>query len=104
MAAPRTPQDHQPKAPVDGAHVIELDGHEWRIEEESLDDFELLDDLAEIEAGNAVRAPRVLRRLLGEDQYKAMLDTLRDPETGKVTTTAAGKFLTDLFGALPQGN
>lgn len=100
MAAPKTPQDRKPKA---GAPLTAtVAGKEWVVDRDALDDFEMLDDLGEIEAGNAARLPRVLRRLLG-DQYKAALDTLRGDD-GKVRVEAGAQFARDLFEALPQGN
>lgn len=100
MAAPKTPQDRKPKA---SAHLVaSVAGRDWTIDKDALDDFELLDDLGEIEAGNAARMPRVLRRLLG-DQYRAALDTLRDDD-GKVRVEVGATFVRELFEALPQGN
>lgn len=99
--APKPPQDRLPKA---GAPLTAtVAGQEWTVDRDALDDFELLDDLGEIEDGNAARMPRVLRRLLG-DQYKAALDTIRDPQTGKVGVEAGAQFVRELFEALPQGN
>lgn len=99
--APKSPQDRRPKA---GAPLVaHVAGRDWTIDKDALDDFELLDDLGEIEAGNAARMPRVLRRLLG-DQYKAALDAIRDEGTGKVGVEAGAQFVRDLFEALPQGN
>src|SRR5690606_42083996 len=54
------------KAQADGATIVaEVGGREWTISQDALDDFELLDDLAELENGNAVRLPSALTRLLG---------------------------------------
>jgi len=101
MAAPKAPQDRKPKA-TDGftAHVA---GRDWKIDREALDDFELLDDLGEVEAGNPARLPSVLRRLLGE-QYKPALEAIRDPKTGRVGVEAGSNFVNALFEALQQGN
>lgn len=78
-------------------------GREWTVPAEALDDFELLDDLDEIETGNAARLPRSLKRLLGE-QYKDALDALRDQDSGKVGVEAGAEFFRELFESLPQGN
>jgi len=101
MAAPKTPQDRKAKA-TNGftAHVA---GQDWRIDPEALDDFELLDDLGEVEAGNAARLPRVLRRLLG-DQYPAALEALRDETTGRVPLDPATAFVNAVFEGIKQGN
>jgi len=101
MAAPKVPQDRRPKA--SDALVAKVAGQDWMIDKDALDDFELLDDLGEIEAGNASRLPRVLRRLLGAEQYKTALDSLRGDD-GKVRVEAGAEFVREIFEALPQGN
>lgn len=101
MAGPKAPQDRKPKA---GEPLkAEVNGRTWTVDPDALDDFELLDDLGEVEAGNAARMPRVLRKLLGSEQYKAALDSLRD-DAGKVSATAGVEFVGELFKGLPQGN
>lgn len=102
MATPKKPQDHKPAA--DGTHRVEANGRTWTIEAESLDDFELLDDLGEIEAGNPSRLPKALKRLLGTEQYRAALDSLRDADSGRVGVEAGAEFIKAIFEGLPQGN
>ncbi len=76
---------------------------EWTVPTDALDDFELLDDLDEIENGNAARLPRALKRLLG-DQYRDALDAIRDEGSGRVGVEAGADFVRELFESLPQGN
>lgn len=64
-----------------------------------LDDFELLDMLASLEDGNALQAPRILRRVLGEE-YADAKKALRDRETGRIKGDVAVEFIRDLFTAL----
>lgn len=68
--------------------------------EEALDDFELLDDIrAAGDNGDASRLPSLLRRLVGDD-YKRILDELRDPVTRRVSANKGSQFVWDVFGAL----
>src|SRR5690606_15805402 len=69
------------KAQADGATIVaEVEGREWTISQDALDDFELLDDLAELENGNAVRLPSALKRLLGAEQYREAMAVLRNEQ------------------------
>lgn len=96
---PKKPQDRKTKA--DAPLTAEVGGRTWTVERDAMDDFELLEDLGEVEAGNAARLPRVLRRLLGADQYREAMDHLRD-DAGKVGVEAGANFVRDLFEGLPQ--
>lgn len=101
MSAPagaKKPQDHK-KPAADGALVVTVNGHDYQIARDALDDFELLDDLARLDDGEGTRLPAILRRLVGDDGYRAALDTIRDPETGRVSIEAGG----DLLAALLKG-
>lgn len=100
--ATKAPQDRKPKAGE--PHRVEVDGRTWTVDSDALDDFELLDDLGEIEAGNAARLPRALRRLLGAEQYKRAIESLRDGDTGRVPVEAGAEFIKAVFEGLPQGN
>lgn len=86
-------QDHKPKskkkknkkkraalkAEASGGDLdIEIDDHTWTVPVDVFDDAELLEDIDEIDHGNYARTPKVLRRILGDKQYEAAKDTLRD--------------------------
>ena len=43
-------------------------GFEYEIDGESLDDYELLEDLCELDNGNTAKTTSVLNRLLGKEQ------------------------------------
>lgn len=82
---PTAPQDRKPsaaevqKAEALGTTVtVEFEGAEWEVTANALNDFELLEDIDAIDSGNPARLPKVLRRMLGEDQYRKALDALRD--------------------------
>lgn len=101
MATPPTgakkPTDRQPKA--DEGRKVTAAGKTWTVSNDAMDDFELLDDLGQLEDGNAARLPRIMRRLLGDD-YKAALDTIRDEDSGKVRIEAAGEFIGEILKGL----
>lgn len=102
MATPKKPADHQPKAT--DQYDVDVDGKKWTVAKAALDDFELLDDLGEIESGNGARMPSALKRLLGREQYRDALEHLRDPKTGVVGVEAGSDFVRAIFEGLPQGN
>ena len=112
MAAPKKPQDHKPK--VENVEVTVGEGEASRtvparrvkirditvtIADEVFDDFELLDDLAQLEDKKASRFPAVARRMFG-DEYRTVLDGLRDETTGRVPIEVAVEFIHDVFEAL----
>lgn len=108
MATPpkgaKRPADRKPKAPaeVDGNYVVTVHGESWTISKEALDDFELFEDIGEIDKGNPARLPSALKRLLGSEQYPKAMDTLRDPETGRVGMKDGLEFFSEVFEALPN--
>ncbi|WP_336642052.1 hypothetical protein [Microbacterium sp. USHLN272] len=121
MATPKKPQDHQQKKqkPVDveieiadptadeperirkvPGKQVTVDGIEVRVPDEALDDFEVLDDIRGVQDTNDVsRMPSLLRRLVGDD-YRRILDELRDESTGRVGAAKASEFVFAVFEAL----
>lgn len=90
------------KAEAAGAREVEVlvGGKKWKIELARLDDFELIEDLGRVDAGDMGRLPSALQRVLGPTQYVAAKKALRDPETGRVSLEAGSKFFEDLWAAL----
>lgn len=118
MAAPKKPQDHLPKIEKPKVETVEVtigEGEEQRtapaqrttvqgitvtVLDESLDDFELLDDLRAVDVDrNASRLPALLRRLVGDD-YRDIMDQLRDSQSGRVPIQKATEFIRGLMEAL----
>lgn len=67
---------------------------------DALNDFELLDEMRAIDVDrNAAMMPAVLRRLIGDD-FRQVMDALRDPDTGRVTIDAATAWIRSLMEAL----
>lgn len=90
-----------PDESAEKPQVVNVRGVDYTLEPGALDDFELLDDLNEVEVtNNAARMPSILRRLLGRPQSQAALDTLRDPATGRITVDAGAAFVNELWDAI----
>ncbi|MBQ9270422.1 MAG: hypothetical protein IJ206_13095 [Oscillospiraceae bacterium] len=73
-------------------------GYEYHYNPATFDDYELLEDLAEMESGNRAVLPRVVDKVFGADK-KTLFDSLRD-DTGKVPTTKVIMALGELFSSL----
>lgn len=96
----KVPEDHKAKQ-QNGVRTVEVRGKQWDIQEDVLDDFELLDDLNALDQrDDATRMPSVLRRLLGDAQWKQAMDLLRDPDTKRVGMKDGAEFVMELMGAL----
>ena len=65
-------------------------GFKFKVDEASLDDMELLEDLAEIDKGNVLKYPSAIERILGKEQKAKLYDKIRDPETGKAVSESRG--------------
>lgn len=70
-------------------------GFEFEIDEARLDDMEFVEDLALAEANTAF-FPRVLNRVLGEEQKKKLYDHLRE-ESGRVPVKKAIDSFTEIM-------
>lgn len=105
--ATKRPQDHQPKTvspkveKADGGKNVTLRGISVFVADDALNDFELLDDLAQIQtAEGSARMPGMLRRLVGEDGYLAVMTGLRNKDTGRVPVDLAAEFIAEIFAAI----
>ena len=58
-------------------------GFEYELNEEALDDYELLEDLCERDAGKMSNMSRVMNRLIGAEQKERLKEHLRT-ENGRV--------------------
>lgn len=117
--AVKQPEDRKPKADKPKVDKVEIElgeGDAKRIvsarrvtlrnvvvtvPEEALNDFEFLDDLRAIQdAEDASRMPAMLRRLVVAEDYRRVMDALRDPKTGRVGIDAGSTFVMELIEAL----
>ena len=121
-AGAKTPEDHQPKVETPKFEKVEIElpdgldddnnpktrtaparratvsGIVVTVPDEALDDFELLDDFRGLSDSDASRLPSVLRRMVGDD-YKRIMNELRDPATGRVTASVGSQFVYDVVQA-----
>lgn len=76
-------------------------GFEFELSEEVLDDWELLEQLAEIDAGNTGAVVGAAKALLGDD-YDRLKDHVRG-KSGRVSAKAMAKEIEDIFNATKTG-
>ena len=79
-------------------HIKTTSGFECDIDEDTLDDIELIEDLVEIDSGNATLVPRVIGRLLPDDKKK-LYDHVRT-DKGRVPIGAVGEELAEIIKGL----
>lgn len=77
-------------------------GFPFEIEEQVLDDYELLEILAEIDGGNGGLVPAMVTRLLGKEQKDALKEHLRNKD-GKVSTQAMMTEVMEIFKSKQEG-
>ena len=72
-------------------------GFKFSVNENSFDDMELLEALAEVDEGDVLKFRVVLTKLLGEKQKERLYDSLRDKKTGIVSATKVGDALVEIL-------
>lgn len=77
-------------------------GFEYKLEEETLDDYELLECLCEIDDGNTSLIPKMATQLLGKEQKKALMEHLRN-ESGKISSVKMGEAIGEILSGCNQG-
>ena len=77
-------------------------GFEYEIDEESLDDYELLEDLSELDDGNSAKTTSVLNRLLGKEQKDRLKEHLRT-ESGRVPASKMMIEIGEIFNSVKEG-
>ncbi|MCL2463977.1 MAG: hypothetical protein FWF28_02755 [Micrococcales bacterium] len=105
-STPKKPADHKTKKPTNEVDsiTVTLRGHDWTIEADALNDWEVFEGLSD---PTGMHMAPVVRTLLGDQQYQAAKDLVRNPETGQVPATEMSNFIGELFEALKeaqQGN
>ena len=71
------------------------------IDPSALDDMELLELIGEIQDGNTYYVPKVMTRMLGNDQKKKLYDFIRT-DSGRVPTGAAFDLMGEIFDAINE--
>ena len=77
-------------------------GFEFQIDEEALDDYELLEELAMVDRGKTGKVVGVLERLLGAEQKDKLKEHLR--KDGKVSAKKMFSELKEIFEILNAKN
>lgn len=77
-------------------------GFEYELNEEALDDYELLEDLCEMDAGNMAKMSSVMNRLIGTEQKERLKEHLR-MENGRVPASKMMNEIGEIFGNVKEG-
>ena len=83
-------------------HIKTRTGFEMEIDDSCIDDMELFEAVADLQGGNTLAIPTVIRKICGEHK-KALYDHCR-LESGRVPTQAITEEITDIFTALNAKN
>jgi hypothetical protein len=84
---------------MEGNNVINVKsdrGFECVLDEDSLMDVELFDDLVALENGDVTKMTKICNKLLGEEQRKQFYDFIRN-DKGKVLFTTLAAELKSIF-------
>ncbi|MBE7953620.1 hypothetical protein ILP86_04710 [Microbacterium sp. R1] len=117
MAAPKKPQDHKPKSPKaekikisigEGDDAREVEGFRItvneitvEVEKDALNDWEFLEDVADLQNGDGAKSVSMSRRLFG-DQYNTVKENFRDEKTGRVSSADFQEFVQAVLEAVPN--
>ena len=83
-------------------HIKTKTGFEMDIDDSCIDDMELFEEVADVQAGNILAIPAIIRKICG-DSKKALYDHCR-LEDGRVPTQAISDEITEIFEALNAKN
>lgn len=72
-------------------------GFEYELNQEALNDYELLEDVAEVD-NNPLLIPKVLELILGKEQTRKLKDHIRD-KNGRVPATKMMEEIADIFSS-----
>lgn len=82
--------------------VITKSGFTCEVDPKKLDDWEILDMLSDLESGNMLTAPRFVKKVLGPEKAKELVEHCRE-ENGTVPTKKVLTEIFEIFGALKDG-
>lgn len=75
-------------------------GFQYTIDDQTLDDFELVELLSEVDE-NPLLLPKLIKRLLGEEQKKQLVEHCRNEE-GRVPVEVLADEIVDIFNKCHQ--
>lgn len=78
---------------------ITVKGITVKVPKDVFDDIDLLEEVAEAEAGNPLRYVPILKHVFGDEQYELIKKGLAD-ENGRTTVTAMSEFFSETAVAL----
>lgn len=73
-------------------------GFEFAIDPEAIDDFEVLEALANVSKGEVLDLPFVVEKILGKEQKKRLYDHLRNKQ-GRVPVKQTSEEIVEIFKA-----
>lgn len=71
-------------------------GFQYTLPPDAIDDYELLEDLCDIDNGDISKIPIIARRLLGDAQLEALKNHVRK-KNGRVSATKMVEEITQIF-------
>lgn len=74
-------------------------GFEFKVDEDALNDFEILEDIESYQNGNQAAIISLSRRFLGIQQYESLKEFTRG-ENGRVSATEMDKEITAIMNAV----
>lgn len=77
-------------------------GFEYELDEAALDDYELLEDLCELDEGDISKTISVLNRLLGKEQKDRLKEYLRS-KNGRVPASKMMNEMGEIFNSVKEG-
>lgn len=77
-------------------------GFKCKIDEAWLDDMELVEDMAAADAGDVLKYPAIITKMLGADQKQRLYDHLRDKKTGRVAVEKVGNAILELLTSIGE--
>lgn len=80
---------------------ITKSGFHFRLDQEVLDDYELLEELCEIDNGNNAMIVNAANRILGKEQMQKLKDHLRN-ENGRVPATKMGEEIAEILASCKE--
>lgn len=77
-------------------------GFTFKVDTDWFDDMELVEDMAAADAGDVLKYPSIITKMLGDDQKARLYDHLRDKKTGRVTVEAVSNAIQEIILAVGE--